>query len=103
MTLADELVKLDQLRERGALTPEEFALAKTRLLDSPRPIGQEAVRINSFRRSQSDRWLGGLCGGLAVSTGVDSWVWRLMFTCLFFLGGTGLLVYILFWIFVPSE
>jgi len=103
MTLPDELVKLEQLRERGSLTDGEFARAKTRLLESPVPIGMEAARLNGFRRSKTDRWFGGLCGGLAVSTGVDAWIWRLIFTALFFLGGSGLLVYILFWIFVPSE
>ncbi|MCX7170419.1 MAG: PspC domain-containing protein [Proteobacteria bacterium] len=103
MSMADELIKLEQLRERGSLTNDEFARAKTRLLDAPLPNGMEAARLNGFRRSRSDRWLGGLCGGLAVSTGVDSWIWRLLFTLLFFAGGTGLLIYVLFWIFVPSE
>ena len=103
MTMADELIKLEQMRERGSLTGDEFAKAKTRLLDSQVPIGTEGARLNVFRRSRTDRWLGGLCGGLAVSTGVDSWIWRLAFACLFFLCGAGLLVYILFWIFVPSE
>jgi len=103
MSMADELIKLEQLRERGSLTNDEFARAKARLLDAPVPSGMEVARLNCFRRSRSDRWLGGLCGGLAVSTGVDSWIWRLLFTLLFFAGGTGLLIYVLFWIFVPSE
>lgn len=103
MTLADELIKVEQLHQRGTLTDDEFARTKARLLESPTPINMETARINSFRRSKADRWFGGLCGGLAVSTGVDAWIWRLMFTCLFFMGGAGLLVYILFWIFVPSE
>lgn len=103
MTLADELIKLEQLHQRTSLSDAEFARAKTRLLESSVPIGMEAARLNGFRRSTSDRWLGGLCGGLAVSTGVDSWIWRLIFTLMFFMGGTGLLVYLLLWIFVPSE
>lgn len=103
MTMADELIKLEQLRERGSLTNDEFVQAKARLLVSAVPTGNGAAKINGFRRSRSDRWLGGLCGGLAVSTGVDSWLWRLLFTLLFFVGGAGLLLYVLFWIFVPSE
>ena len=103
MTLADELAKVEQLHQRGTLTEDEFVRTKARLLESPVPIGMETARINGFRRSKTNRWLGGLCGGLAVSTGVDAWLWRLAFTCLFFMGGTGLLVYILFWIFVPIE
>ncbi len=103
MTIADELVKLEQLRDRGGLSPEEFSRAKLCLLESPRPTDGSTAALNGFRRSRTDRWFGGLCGGLAVSTGVDSWVWRLLFALLFFAGGTGLLLYVLFWIFVPSE
>lgn len=103
MTLADDLIKLEQLRERGSLTGDEFIQAKARLLGATASSGNEVAKINGFRRSRADRWLGGLCGGLAVSTGVDSWIWRLMFTLLLFVGGTGLLLYILLWIFVPSE
>ena len=59
--------------------------------------------INQLRRSRSDRWIGGVCGGIAVITGVDSWIWRLMFALLLLFGGTGALIYILLWIFVPNE
>jgi phage shock protein PspC (stress-responsive transcriptional regulator) len=59
--------------------------------------------INSLRRSITDSWVGGVCGGLARATGVGSWIWRLIFVVLFLFGGTGLLLYILLWVFVPSE
>ncbi len=59
--------------------------------------------INNLRRSASDSWIGGVCGGIARTTGVESWIWRLIFFVLFLFGGTGLLLYILLWIFVPSE
>lgn len=103
MTLADELVKLEQLRDRGTLTGEEFARAKARLLDTPMACAPGVAAINRFRRSQSDRWLGGICGGLGASTGLESWIWRVLFTLLLFLGGTGLLLYVVLWIFVPAE
>ena len=44
--------------------------------------------INLLRRSRSDRWIAGVCGGIAVITGVDSWIWRLMFALLFLFGET---------------
>jgi phage shock protein PspC (stress-responsive transcriptional regulator) len=59
--------------------------------------------VNAFRRSRSDRVLGGVCGGMARATGVESWVWRLIFAVLFIFAGMGLLAYVLLWIFVPSE
>ena len=55
------------------------------------------------RRSADDRWIAGVCGGLARVTGVESWVWRLVLTALLLFGGTGGLLYILLWIFVPAE
>jgi len=91
------------MHDRGTLTDDEFARAKARLLQSGSASAAVPPRVNGFRRSRTDRWLGGLCGGLAVETGVDSWVWRLVFTLLFFACGFGILLYILFWIFVPSE
>jgi phage shock protein C len=107
MTLSDELIKLEQLRDRGSLTNDEFARAKARLLDNPESAapaaGPALAALNRFRRSQSDRWLGGVCGGLAVSTGAESWIWRLLFTLLLFAGGAGLILYIALWIFVPTE
>ena len=103
MTIADEIAKLDDLRARGVLSAQEFERAKARLLDDgPQPApGIDA--INGLRRSITDSWVGGVCGGIARATGVESWIWRLIFVVLFLFGGTGLLLYILLWIFVPSE
>ena len=105
MGLADELTRLDELKARGALTDDEFRRAKERLLDggsTPSDIPVVAT-ANRLRRSRSDRWIGGVCGGLAVATGVEAWIWRLVFAALFLFGGTGLLIYVLLWIFVPLE
>ncbi len=105
MTLGDELSKLAELRSAGSLTEEEFSRAKDRLLRSEQARANDPVvtAINAFKRSRNDRWLGGVCGGIARSTGMDSWVWRLIFVLLFIFAGAGLLVYLLLWIFVPSE
>ena len=105
MTIADEIAKLDDLRTRGALTSEEFERAKARLLDGGHmPAAPPSVdAINNLRRSVSDNWIGGVCGGLGRATGIESWIWRLIFAVLFLFGGTGFLLYVLLWIFVPSE
>ena len=105
MALADELAKLAELRGSGGLTEDEFIRAKARLLSTQPPRADDplASAVNTFRRSRTDRWLGGVCGGIARSTGMDSWAWRLLFAALFVCAGAGLLVYVLLWIFVPSE
>jgi phage shock protein C len=103
MSLADELARLDELRAKGALTEEEFLQAKRRMLASDGPTGPAANAVSGFRRSASDKWIGGVCGGLGRSTGIESWAWRLLFTVLLLFGGAGAVVYALVWIFVPSE
>ena len=102
MSLVDELQQLDALRQRGVLSEAEFAQAKARLLAGSAPAPAEAS-VNGLRRSTDDRWIAGVCGGLAHLTGAESWLWRLAFATLFLFAGTGVLVYILMWIFVPPA
>lgn len=103
MSIADELLRLEQLRDRGSISPDEFARAKARVLTGTVPPEPLFRALNQFRRSTTDRWIGGVCGGLAVSTGMDSWLWRLVFALLLLAGGTGVVVYIILWIFVPLD
>jgi phage shock protein C len=63
----------------------------------------EASWLRKLSRSGDDRWLGGVCGGLGRYTPAPSWVWRVVFSLLFFCFGTGLLLYILLWMFMPKE
>ncbi len=104
MNTADELAKLHDLLHKGALTQQEYESAKARILagascESPAPCGPAA--INSLRLSESDKWIAGVCGGLARVSGLDSWVWRLLFALGAMFGGVTLLIYVLLWIFVP--
>ena len=109
MNLSEELERLDGLRQRGVLSSAEFAQAKARLLDSPPGAagsGQTpplVSAVNGFHRSRQDRWVAGVCGGIARSSGVASWLWRLLFTLLVVFGGAGLVLYLLLWLFVPEE
>jgi len=54
-------------------------------------------------RSESDRMLGGVCGGLGNYLGVDTTLVRLFFVILFFGSGIGVLAYAVLWIITPSE
>ena len=105
MTVSDELSKLHELHQRGGLSDEEFARAKARLIDAlPRdPPGSTISAANAWRRSRQDAWFGGVCGGIARATGLESWLVRLLFCLLLLCGGAGLVIYLLIWIFVPAE
>ncbi|HEX4858748.1 MAG TPA: PspC domain-containing protein [Usitatibacteraceae bacterium] len=109
MDMADQLQKLHALREQGALTEDEYTRAKSRVLDGepaagrapgPNPALSAASR---FQRTLQDRWIGGVCGGIARQTQSPSWVWRILFVLAVLANGLGLLVYLLLWIFVPQE
>src|SRR5881227_3560239 len=54
-----------------------------------------------LRRSTTDKMLGGVCGGLAQHTGIDSLIWRVGFVGLTLAGGAGILVYLLLWVLMP--
>ena len=54
-------------------------------------------------RSKEDRWVGGVCGGLAKYLDVDPIVIRLIALILVLCAGGGLLVYIIAWIVIPEE
>jgi len=108
MDVADQLQKLQSLREQGALTEEEFTLAKRRVLDNAPSGGGQAVPkpsspLHQLKRSLTDRWIGGVCGGLAEMTSLPSWTWRILFLLTLFLHGLGAVFYILLWIFVPLQ
>jgi phage shock protein PspC (stress-responsive transcriptional regulator) len=110
VSISEEIKRLHELHQSGALTDEEFAQAKTKLLmglesgqPASKPSDDFVTQMNQFRRSKSDRWLGGVCGGLAKATGLESWIWRLVFVLFTFCFGGGLLLYLLAWIIVPLE
>ena len=114
MDLADQLQKLQTLREQGVLTEDEFVLAKKRVLDggasqtshepasSGSPLPSSSI-LHQFRRSTSDKWISGVCGGLAALSNIPAWTWRILFLLAALLHGLGVLVYILLWIFVPIQ
>jgi phage shock protein C len=108
MTMADELAKLQTLRENGALTEDEFVLAKQKVLNAKQaeaktPAPKATSALQAFTRSLNDRWIGGVCGGLAETTAIPTWTWRILFVLTAFLHGLGILMYVLLWIFVPLQ
>lgn len=54
-------------------------------------------------RSEKDRIIAGVAGGLAKYFEIDSTLIRLIFALLVVFGGSGVLLYIIFWIVMPTE
>ena len=55
-------------------------------------------------RSQSDKMIGGVCGGLGEYFGIDPTLIRIAFALLVVFGaGSPLLLYLLLWIVIPSA
>ncbi|SHG53058.1 PspC domain-containing protein [Massilia sp. CF038] len=117
MNISDEIKRLHELHQAGALSAAEFEQAKAKLLNASVNLnkpGQSAAssgnatddfvnEVSRLRRARGDRWLGGVCGGLGKVSGVESWVWRLVFALCTIFAGFGFLIYLLMWIFVPEE
>ena len=111
MNISDEIKRLHELHQAGALSDSEFARAKEKVLSgSTVNLGKTAIgdgtltaEFSKLRRSRTDRWLGGVCGGIAVASGIDAWIWRLVFALFGVTYGVGILIYVLLWIFVPEE
>ena len=54
-------------------------------------------------RDEQDKIIGGVASGLANFFKIDPAIIRVLFVALFFGGGSGLLIYILLWIILPSR
>ena len=116
--LSDEIKRLHELHQAGALSDAEFEQAKARILSGAATVSltkESAFKsgssfdahrddlLSGLRRTRVDRWLGGVCGGLALTYGLESWVWRLIFVLFVLTFGFGILIYLLLWVFVPEE
>jgi phage shock protein PspC (stress-responsive transcriptional regulator) len=54
-------------------------------------------------RSNSDRMVGGVCGGLGTFLNIDPIFVRLLFVLLLFGSEFGFILYLLLWIIIPEE
>ncbi len=54
-------------------------------------------------RTEKDKMIGGVCGGLGKYFDIDPTIVRLLFALIFFGYGSGAMIYVLLWIIMPSE
>jgi len=62
-------------------------------------------KIKKLYRSEKDRMLAGVCGGIAEYSGVDSTVIRILWVLLTILslGIGGIAAYIICWVLIPEK
>ena len=54
-------------------------------------------------RSESDRKIAGICGGLAEYFDIDPVIPRVVFVALLIGAGSGLLLYLIMWFIIPTD
>jgi len=62
-----------------------------------------AKRIKKLYRSNKDRMLAGVCGGIGQYLGVDATLIRLLWIAATFLGGSGIIAYLIAWTVIPAH
>ncbi len=54
-------------------------------------------------RSEQNRVLGGVCGGLGEVFKLDPTILRVLFLLIILFGGSGLFLYLILWVVIPTE
>ena len=67
------------------------------------PVPPPPVPRPPLRRSQSDRVLAGVAGGFGRWLGIDPVIVRVVLVVLAVFGGSGILLYVIGWLFIPEE
>jgi phage shock protein PspC (stress-responsive transcriptional regulator) len=62
-----------------------------------------AAQARKLTRNTSDKVIAGVASGLANYFGIDPVLTRIAFIVLTFVGGSGLLLYLLLWLFLPAR
>jgi phage shock protein PspC (stress-responsive transcriptional regulator) len=83
--------------------PEDYLVDEEIFEDEPQPQKRKKSTGKRLFRDTENAYIGGVCSGLSHYFDVDSLWIRLGWLLLFFIGGTGLLIYILLWILMPSA
>ena len=83
--------------------PEDYLVDEEIFEDEPQPQQRKKSSGRRLFRDTENAYIGGVCSGLSHYFDVDSLWIRLGWLLLFFVGGTGLFIYILLWILMPSA
>ena len=69
----------------------------------PSPPPGDPVGPRRLRRSNDDRMIAGVSGGIADHFGIDPIIVRLAFVALALLGGSGVALYLIAWLVMPHA
>lgn len=61
------------------------------------------MQTKKLYRSQTDKKIAGVCGGLAEYFNIDSTIIRLLLVACVLFAGVGVLAYIIAWIVIPEN
>ena len=68
------------------------------------PVATLDSRHGRLTRNPHDRWIAGICGGLAEYTGIDATVIRIILLVATILGaGSLILIYLICWLIIPKA
>ncbi|MCK9414172.1 MAG: PspC domain-containing protein [Prolixibacteraceae bacterium] len=99
-----EVINLDHVNEVIVImgTPEAISNEDE---EKQQNAGRKFYQTGGRRlyRDPDDKVLGGVCGGLGAYFAIDPVILRILFVLIFFLGGSGVLVYLVLWIVVPKA
>jgi len=99
-----EVINLDHVNEVIVImgTPEAISNEDE---EKPHTSGKKFYHTGGRRlyRDPEDKVLGGVCGGLGAYFSIDPVILRILFVLIFFIGGSGVLVYLVLWIVVPKA
>ena len=86
---------VDMTQTPGQITAPTHTTGLDRFFDWLRSI--------DLRRDGEDKWLAGVCSGIATRLGVDPIVIRAVLVALVVMGGVGITVYLIAWAFLPND
>lgn len=64
---------------------------------------REDKKIKKMFRNPDDKVIGGVAGGLAAYFGIDPSLIRILFVITTFIGGSGLIAYVVLWVIMPEA
>ncbi|MGB5941525.1 MAG: PspC domain-containing protein [Leeuwenhoekiella sp.] len=83
--------------------PEDYQLDEDIFEDEPQP-SRSTTTTKKLYRDMDESWIGGVCAGLGHYLAIDAvWIRIILVLLTVFSWGGFVLIYILFWIFVPAA